>query len=118
MGMALGLGSCYYDNEAYLYPDLGDSQCDTTSISYDVSIQPLMQENCYSCHRASVAPSLGGNIKLDNYDLLKAAVDNGNLWGSVSHASGYEPMPKNAAQLGPCELAKIRQWIDKGALNN
>jgi len=45
-------------------------------------------------------------------------VDNGKLLGAVTHASGYSPMPKNQAQLSDCNIQKITNWINKGALNN
>ena len=116
---ALGLGiamvsttGCYYDKEEILYPQ---TVCDTANVTYSGSVVPVLIANCNSCHGGST-PSAG--IKLDLYAGVKAQVDNGRLWGAVSQATSYSPMPKNAAQLSSCSLTKIKKWIDSGAPNN
>ena len=104
--------SCYYDKEEILYPQ---SVCDTAHVTFSSSVVPILSSNCYSCHSGS-SPSAG--IKLDNYTSVKVQVDNGKLWGAVSHLPGYSPMPKNGTKMNTCNLAKIKKWIDAGALNN
>lgn len=103
---------CYYDKEEILYPQ---SVCDTSSVTYSSSVVPILVSNCTSCHGGST-PSAG--IKLDAYADVKIQVTNGKLWGSVSHAVNFSPMPKNAAKMSNCNLSKIKKWIDAGALNN
>ncbi len=103
---------CYYDKEEILYPQ---TVCDTANVTYSGSVVPLLLSNCTSCHGGST-PSAG--IGLDTYAGVKTQVTNGRLWGAVSHATSYSAMPKNAAQLSTCSLAKIRKWIDAGAPNN
>jgi hypothetical protein len=46
------------------------------------------------------------------------SVNNGKLMGSITWASGFSPMPKNASKMPDCEIQKIQKWIDQGALNN
>lgn len=104
--------SCYYDKEEILYPQ---SACDTATVTYSGSVVPVLLSNCTSCHGGN-APS--GSISLTTYADVKAQADNGKLWGAVSHASGFSPMPKNASKLTACSLAKIKKWIDAGAPNN
>lgn len=103
---------CYYDKEEILYPQ---TVCDTANVTYSGSVVPVLISSCNSCHGGST-PSAG--IGLDTYAGVKAQVTNGRLWGSVSHAASYSAMPKNAAQLSSCSLAKIKKWIDAGAPNN
>lgn len=103
---------CYYDKEEILYPQ---TACDTAVVTYSGSVVPVLLSNCISCHSGS-APS--GGISLATYAAVKTQVDNGKLWGSVSHTSGFSPMPKNASKLNTCSLAKIKKWIDAGAPNN
>lgn len=104
--------SCYYDKEEILYPQ---TACDTTKVTYSGSVVPVLLSNCTSCHGGS-APS--GGISLTTYAAVKAQVDNGKLWGTVSHTAGFSAMPKNASKLNTCNLAKIKKWIDAGAPNN
>jgi len=42
-------GSCYYDNEENLYPEL-QQDCDTSNINFAGGIQPMLAANCFSCH--------------------------------------------------------------------
>ena len=103
---------CYNDKEEVLYPQ---TVCDTAGVTYGVSVAPILSSNCNSCHGGST-PSAG--IKLDLYTGVKQQVDNGRLWGAVSHSTAFAPMPKDGNQLNACSLAKIRLWIAAGAPNN
>lgn len=108
-----GLSGCYYDNEEELYPQ--PIECDTINVTYSQTIAPIMSSSCDFCH-ASSAPS--GNVITDNYDDLKTIADDGRLWGSVNHESGYSPMPKDRPKLNDCDLKKIKVWLDNGSLND
>jgi hypothetical protein len=66
------------------------------------------------CHKPG---SLGGGIDLSTYNAIKDQVDNGKLYGSVTHSTGYKPMPQGG-KLSDCEITQISNWIDAGALNN
>ncbi|MEQ1554982.1 MAG: hypothetical protein ABL929_12425 [Ferruginibacter sp.] len=104
--------SCYNDAEELLYPQ---AACDTSNVTYNRIVLPILSSNCLSCHGGNTPSS---SIRLDDYLSLKTYVDNGRLWGSVSHAASYSPMPKNATKLSTCNLRKIKIWIDSGAPNN
>lgn len=104
--------ACYYDVEEEIYPSI---ECDTNNVTYAATIVPLLQANCYSCH--SAAANLG-NITIEGYSNLKRFVDNGQLLGSIRHEAGFSAMPKNQPQLVGCNIQKIEQWINDGALNN
>jgi mono/diheme cytochrome c family protein len=110
--LATSLNSCYYDKSDLLYPD---TACDTAAVKYSTSVLPVLSSNCVSCH-GGTAPSAG--ISLDTYTGVKLQVDNGRLWGAVSHSPAYSPMPKNSNKLNTCSLEKIRLWIAAGAPNN
>ncbi|MBN1789518.1 MAG: hypothetical protein JW830_03405 [Bacteroidales bacterium] len=108
--------ACYYDSEEYLYPQLGNP-CDTSNVTFGLSVQPLLQSYCYGCHSNSNS-SLGGNIRLEDYADVKIHADDGSLYGSISHSGGFSPMPMGAAKLQDCNLALVQKWIDTGAPNN
>ena len=110
--MLISLNSCYYDKAELLYPN---AACDTAAVKYSTSVLPVLSSSCINCHGGST-PSAG--IGLDTYAGVKTQVDNGRLWGAVSHNPGFSPMPKNGNKLSACNLEKIRIWIAAGAPNN
>jgi hypothetical protein len=103
------------------------SKKDTTStepisvsgITLSVDVNPIFEKyDCYTCHGASTANSIGGGIALQPYESLKRWVDNGKLYGSIAHLRGYEKMPKGGGKMTDLELAKVKWWIDNGAKND
>lgn len=109
--------SCYYDNEEFLYPKLSTS-CDTANVTFSSSIQPVLQQYCFTCHSNSNAASFGGNIKLEDYADVKISADNGKLYGSVAHLPGYSQMPKGGSKIDDCNISIIKTWIDSGSPDN
>lgn len=108
------LAGCYYDNEATLYPE--SANCDaTTVVAFSADVMPILNLRCNSCH-AGTSPS--GGIKLNTYPEVIKYVDDGSLMGSIEHASGFSPMPKNGSKMSTCQIQTIQSWIDAGALNN
>lgn len=108
--------SCYRDNEEELYPQVpGSGNCDLTNVTYQAVIAPVMAASCNGCHSGAGASA---GVVTDTYDGLKTIALNGKLYGVVSHASGYSPMPKNGNKLSACSIEKIKTWVDAGALNN
>jgi len=110
--VAVSNTGCYYDKEEILYPQ---TVCDTANVTYSGSVVPILLSNCTVCHGGST-PSAG--IKLDTYADVKVQVTNGRLWGAVSQAVSFSPMPKNSTKMSTCNLTKIKKWIDAGAPNN
>jgi mono/diheme cytochrome c family protein len=92
-----------------------DCSCDPTKFTYSGIIQPMLNVNCVGCHKPG---SLGGNIDLSKYNAVKVQVSNGKLLGSVTHASGFSPMPKGGNKLSDCQITQISNWINAGAPNN
>ena len=106
------MASCYYDVEEILYPPV---DCETLDMSYDLNIEPILDQNCYVCH--SAAANQGG-ISLEGYSSLKIYINNGRLLGAIRHDAGFSQMPQGAPKLLDCDISKIEAWIDDGALNN
>ena len=115
-GMLLaGFSGCYYDKEEILYPG---GNCDTANVTYSGTVAGIININCNACHSTATANGSGAGIQLDTHAKLKVYVDNGKLMGSINHAGGYTPMPKNATKLSSCDISKIQAWVNAGALNN
>ena len=91
------------------------SSCDTTKFTFAANVNPILQNNCTGCHNASNAQ---GGVNLVGYSAVKVYADNGKLYGSIAHLSGYKPMPQGAAKLSDCNIRVVQKWIQAGALNN
>ncbi|MCB0553739.1 MAG: hypothetical protein KDD02_09335 [Phaeodactylibacter sp.] len=94
-----------------------DNPCDTTNVTFALSVKPLLDSQCKGCHSGN-QPS--GNIMLTNYSQAKTLVDNGKLLGSVTHQNGFKPMPypQGTPKMAYCDIRKIQLWIEAGAANN
>ncbi len=110
--LGLLFSGCYYDVEEELYPNNG--VCDTNNITYTLTIAPILNQQCNSCH-SGAAPS--GNIDLSNYTNVKLFAEDGSLYGSVSHNPNWSQMPQGGNKLDDCTLLKVKTWIDKGSPN-
>jgi Planctomycete cytochrome C len=112
IAIIISFPGCYYDKEEILFPQ---TACDVSNVTFSRSVVPILSANCYSCHGGNT-PS--GGIQLDTYTGVKLQADNGKLFGSISHAAGFSPMPKNAGSLSSCNITQIKKWVDAGAPNN
>jgi len=95
--------------------NVGTSGCDITKFNFSADIKPILATNCTGCH-GGTAPS--GGINLTVYDVVKQVGLNGRLVGAITHAPGFQPMPRNANKLSDCKITQIQKWIDAGAQDN
>jgi uncharacterized membrane protein len=114
MMFLISINGCYKDVEEVLYPAANAAACDTTNATY-TKVLTIIQNNCYSCHKAS---SSEGNVNLEGYANVKNYADNGKLIGVITRAPGFSPMPKGGNKLNDCDIANIKSWINQGSLNN
>jgi len=89
------------------------SACVTTNMSFVNNVLPIFTINCNGCHNAT-APA--GGINLTTFAGTKAA--SARLVGSISHTTGYVPMPSSTTKLSACDINKIASWVSQGTLNN
>lgn len=115
----LGFSSCYYDKEfEVVIPDIPDTQ----EISFSTDIEPLFSRNdkdCTQCHNESADLNLTiGNAY--NSIVQGGYVDPGNAEGSLlfQRAPGQNHPLDVGFILDTDDLALIKEWIDRGALNN
>ncbi|MBS1563434.1 MAG: hypothetical protein JST39_03555 [Bacteroidetes bacterium] len=85
------------------------------TVTYTAKIEPIIRTNCYACHSAG---NNVANVLLDSYSALKSYAQNGYLYGVISHANGYKPMPDGGDKLDDCTIAVIKKWIDTGTPEN
>lgn len=100
---------CYNDNEEELY---GNTSCNIITVSFSKDIMPLIQAECATsgCHVQGGA----GNGIFDNYQNVKAKVDNGSLMDRVVVQKSMPP----SKPLSSCQVEYIEAWINQGAPNN
>ena len=113
VGIVIFMQSCYYDNVEDLYPQL--PECDTTNVTYSNNVWPIINSNCTGCHGGN-APA--GNIRLENYNDISSAANNGSLLGTIRHENGWSPMPKGGGKLNNCDIVKIEIWVNQGTPDN
>lgn len=108
-------GSCYYDNEEDLYPEL-QQNCDTTNVSFENTIKPMLAANCFACHSNANAANFGSNLAIEDYqDVVNLQQP---VIGAIKHESPYSPMPKNGSKLSNCLIRQFEIWIENGFPQN
>jgi hypothetical protein len=112
--LPLIIWSCYYDKEDELYGANG--ACNTDNVTYATTVTGLLTAyGCLGCH---TGPAPEANINLQGYANVKAIASTGRLYGAISHAPGYHPMPHGGTKMNQCDITRIKAWIDAGAPNN
>lgn len=84
--------------------------CDTSNVKFDAVINPIIKNNCVSCHYSS--SPFGGGINLEGYPNVKD-----NYVGILS-ATKSGKMPPSGSPLDACSITKIQTWVNQGANNN
>ncbi|MFK7807941.1 MAG: hypothetical protein AB8F74_09105 [Saprospiraceae bacterium] len=107
--------NCYYDNEEDLYQHVDQAECTATAATFTADIIPIMEAHCTRCHRND---RQDGNVNLEGYNNILPYVNDGSLYGTTNHESGYKVMPTSGVKIPFCEIEQLRLWIEAGALNN
>lgn len=110
------MAACSKENEQDLTgPVVITPVCDTANMKLLTNVVPLFTANhCYECHGNG---NNDGGVRLDVYNNLKTWSLNGKLLAAINHTGPYH-MPQGYAKMSDCDINKIKDWIDRGALNN
>jgi len=111
--LVAGLQACYYDNEQDLYPAVPGNGCDTTTISYAATIQPIIQTRCTSCHSGGF-PS--GGLALTSHGEVAGSVD--RIINRIIRNEGDAQLMPQGAKMDACRIDQIIAWANQGAMNN
>ena len=105
------LSSCYYDKEEILYPGSTTVDCTTTPAGFAADVQPLFISKCAvsGCHDPATA---SGSAIFQNYSQISSKKDRILIRAVID-----KTMPPTGP-LTPAESAKIKCWIEAGALDN
>ncbi len=111
---SLFIASCYNDNEETLYPEF-NNDCDTTNVTYSLTISKTINDYCKTCHGANYQTD-GGGLRLDNYSSLKQNIN--DVLDAINHRGQVSKMPKNSSKLNDCKLKQFDIWVNNGMPNN
>lgn len=114
LALTLAFEGCEYSNQEELNP----KTCDSTNTSYSLDIVPILKENCYRCHDNNNAVLFGESNFLEGYENVQTYAIGGLIIGNIKHLPNFKAMPKGAPKIPACDIAKIENWIRKGAPNN
>jgi hypothetical protein len=100
---------CHTKKKATTEPT-ANAAANPPAVSYAVNMKSIVATNCTPCH----IPAQGGNKKaLDNYDALKANIDDAIRRISLNPTDmGF--MPFKHAKLSDSTIAVFKQWRDAG----
>jgi len=89
--------------------------CDDSNVTYTKTVAPILLQNCVGCHNPNF---VSGGVILSTHAGAAIVANNGLLFGTISHAQGFKPMPQSGNKLSSCNIKLIKKWIDNGAPNN
>jgi hypothetical protein len=105
---------CSWDNEETFYPDA--EVCDTIDVSFSMDIQPLLANNCYTCHSNANAPEFGNGTALEEYADVSASSQ--IIVGAINRLPGFPAMPKGSEKLDTCSIKTFESWVTAGKPDN
>ncbi|MDG2122800.1 MAG: DUF1549 domain-containing protein, partial [Verrucomicrobiales bacterium] len=95
-----------------------------TTIDYFQEIQPILEANCYSCHKGAKvkgglhldtrAAALGGG-ESDGPAIVPGDPEKSALIHRIGHAAGDDIMPPKGDPLTPDQIATLTAWVEQGA---
>lgn len=96
--------------------DDANGPCDSVSVSFAGDVTPILQNKCVGCH--TTATSTNGFVSLSGFTNVESVALTGQLVGAITHDPSYAAMPDGGPKLNACEIAKIKNWVSEGTLNN
>lgn len=96
--------------------DDASGPCDSVSVSFAGDVVPILQNKCVGCH--TTATSTNGYVSLSGFTDVELVAGTGQLVGAITHDPSYAAMPDGGPKLNACEIAKIKNWVSEGTLNN
>ena len=81
-------------------------------ISYQTHISPIISTRCISCHPGN---NPNGNLRLENYDQVRNASENGTLIQRINDAAN--PMPTSGL-MSASTRALFDEWVSGGFIEN
>ena len=81
-------------------------------VTYENQIKSVISQNCIACHSGS---NPNGNLRLENYDQVRNASENGTLIQRINDAAN--PMPTSGL-MSSSTRALFDEWVSGGFIEN
>ena len=94
----------------------GTNPCDTSQVSFQRDIEPILINYCYQCHSNNNIVFSNG-VSLEGYDNFKGWCQSGYVLGDITRAPGFTPMPYGKPKITDCAINKITAWINQNFPN-
>jgi len=98
------------------------------TISYNRDIRPILSDNCFACHGFD-PKTREADLRLDTFEgatadndgvtsIVPGSVEKSELWQRIHSTDEDEvmPPPKTHKTISAEQKAKLRKWIEQGAL--
>ncbi|MBS1599552.1 MAG: hypothetical protein JST75_15110 [Bacteroidetes bacterium] len=109
IGALIFIESCTRNN---IEKVAGSNSCDTTQVSFQRDIQPILDNYCYQCH-SNANKAFSNGVSLEGYDNFKGWCQSGYVLGDIRQESGFTPMPYGKPKISDCAINKIVAWINQ-----
>lgn len=124
--LLLSIGLCKLSACTYHKAEEPVPSTETSMVSYEKDIQPIIATHCYSCHSASATdPDKAGYAFLDDFEELKRyALRKSTTNPAYTKLQArirfieFPGMPLKSDPLREEDIQKIELWIKAGAPNN
>jgi len=90
---------------------LNTTTCDTTNVTFPLTVLPIMTTYCLSCHSTANAASLGAGYKLETLTDFTAVAKTGLVMNSIKNIGVPNLMPKGGSMLSACNIGKIGKLV-------
>ncbi len=116
--LSAALGGCASENLEDLTGAPVVAPCDTTAVAtYSLVVRPVLERyNCITCHKPGGVGFLASGFNYETVAGLQAAVQSGKLLPAIEHKPGAPQMPQGQPKMADCDIARVKQWVRRGAL--
>ena len=91
-------------------PEDDTVDCSTVESYYDEQIAPILSSNCTGCHSGSTPT---GDLSLDSYESVYAAIKSGDVSARVNRNSGDNGfMPQGGQKLSDANLDILQTFFE------
>lgn len=80
--------------------------CDSVNVTYQGTIIPILQANCYGCHSGL---TISAGIDLTDTTMVRNLRN--KILCTIVKGAGCKPMPPSGS-LTTCQIAQVRRWIN------
>jgi cytochrome c553 len=109
--LVISITACKTTKETSVTTEAPKTDCSGTAYTYNVNIQPILNESCNGCH-GPVKKRGGLDFTID--EVLFEQARNGKLVCAVKQEKGCVAMPQYNPKLSDDKIKMIECWVNSG----